>query len=68
MSTPKHYRARVAALTRDRAPDDPDLLGARRQLAEANLTAYITRVVDSAPPLTAEQRDKLVLLLRGGNP
>jgi hypothetical protein len=31
---------------------------------ETKLAEYIKRVVDSAPPLTAEQRDKLALLLR----
>ena len=28
---------------------------------------YISRVVDAAPPLTAEQRDRLALLLNGGS-
>lgn len=31
---------------------------------EAGLDAYIQRLVDAAPPLTAEQRDILALLLR----
>ncbi len=29
-----------------------------------HLDSYIKRMVDAAPPLTAEQRDKLALLLR----
>ena len=40
-----------------------------RALAEAqlgeHLEDHIRRLVDAAPPLSAEQRDKLVLLLRG---
>ena len=39
----------------------------RRALAASRLADYITRVVDSAPPLTNEQRDRLALLLRGGS-
>jgi len=31
---------------------------------EADLDAYIARLIDSAPPLTSEQRDTLALLLR----
>ena len=60
---------RVATLNRDRTADDPDLLTAYCPLAEARRTDqlrdYIRRVVDTAPPLTAEQGDKLARLLRG---
>lgn len=39
-----------------------------RALAEARLAKHledhVRRVVDAAPPLTAEQRDKLALVLR----
>jgi hypothetical protein len=35
-------------------------------LAAARLALYITKIVDAAPPLSAAQRDKLALLLRGG--
>jgi hypothetical protein len=58
-------RARVASLSRSRAVDDPDYVDARRDLAAANLEQYIERVVAEAPPLTAEQRDKLAAILRG---
>lgn len=67
MSSKFTARAQVAALTRSRDDNDPDLITARRDLAEANLADYIRRVVDTAPPLTAEQRDRLALLLRGGD-
>ena len=59
-----HYRAKVAALSRDRSPEDPDLLAAHRDLREARLEAYIRRTVDAAPPLSDEQRDRLAVLLR----
>lgn len=58
-------RARVASLTRSRTPDDPDLLNARRDLKAERLAKYIRECVDTAPPLSAEQRDRLATLLRG---
>lgn len=66
MSSWTHERARIAALTRSRSADDPDLVNARRNLKAERLADYITRVVDAAPPLTPAQRDRLALLLRGG--
>lgn len=59
-------RARVASLSRSRPPDDPDLVNARRNLKAERLADYIERVVDAAPPLSSAQRDRLALLLRGG--
>jgi hypothetical protein len=41
-----------------------DVSGLRAQLKAERLEDYIARVVDAAPPLTAEQRDRLALLLR----
>lgn len=59
-------RARYAALTRSRTPDDPDLLAARRDLRAERLAEQIEKVVSAAPPLTEEQVDRLTGLLRGG--
>lgn len=57
-------RARLAARTRH-SPDDTDAIeAARADLAAAGLADHIQAVVDSAPPLTAEQRDRLATLLR----
>lgn len=66
----RNPRARIGALSRSRAADDPDLIEARRDLHAARLAEHIKRVVDSAPPLTPEQRDRLSALLRptGGPP
>jgi hypothetical protein len=58
-------RARVAALSRDREPSDPDLLAARRDLKAARLEDQIRRVVNAAPPLSLEQRERLCVLLGG---
>lgn len=69
MSTTKswtHHRARVAALTRDRLPDDPELQDARRSLRFSRISDAITEAVTAAPILTAEQLDQLAVLLRSG--
>ena len=55
-----------AALKRHH-PNSPDVEHAARDLAAAKLAAYIKRVVDAAPPLTPAMRDRLALLLRGGD-
>lgn len=58
-----HDRARVAALSRSREADDPDLVEARRDLRCARAEDYIKALVDSAPPLTDEQKHRLSVLL-----
>ncbi len=76
-----HHRARVAALSRDRAPDDPELVAARQALADARraeaadlraqrLAKAIRETVNAAPPLSIEQRRELASLLHtpGGTP
>lgn len=59
-------RARVAAYSRSRSADDPDLVNARRNLKAELLADYIRKTVESAPPLTDEQRDRLALMLTPG--
>jgi hypothetical protein len=59
-----HYRGKTAGLTRSRTSDDPELVEARRDLAAERLAEYIARTLETAPPLTPEQRDRLALLLR----
>lgn len=66
MTAVNHFKGRVGALSRSRNNEDPDLISARRDLAAANLEAYVARVVSEAPPLTAEQIDRVSVLLRGG--
>ncbi len=44
-----------------------DVTELRRQYKAERLAEYIKRVVDAMPPLTAAQRDRLALLLRGGD-
>jgi hypothetical protein len=61
------HRGRVAALTRSRRGDDPELVSERQKLAAARLEAYIRKTVDASPALSASQRDRLALLLKGGD-
>jgi hypothetical protein len=65
---PEHASAigTVRALKRHRPAGDPAIVDATRDLHAAQLAAHIRRVVDSAPPLTEAQRDRLAVLLRSG--
>lgn len=54
----RHERARVAALARHH----PEV---RQQLKAAQAEQYVRELVDSWPPLTAEQRRRLAALLNG---
>jgi hypothetical protein len=64
-------RARIASLSRSRSSDDPELLQARVNLKiarakfEADRRAEdVARVVSELPPLTDEQLDLIVTVLR----
>lgn len=50
-----------------KADPQADVTELRRQLKAERLEDHIKRTIEAAPPLTAEQRDRLaVLLLRPG--
>ena len=57
-------RGRLAALSRSRSDDDPELLSTRQRLAAAKIEAYVKQVTANAPPLSVEQCAKLTELLR----
>ncbi len=61
-------RGRLNALKRYRSPDDPAIADATRDLAAERLAEHVRRVVDAFPPLTPEQRDRIVVLLRPSSP
>jgi hypothetical protein len=61
-STPHAARARLAAAVRHQHPDS-SVEELRRELKLSNAEQYITRLVDSAPPLTEAQRARLAALL-----
>ena len=60
-----HTRSKLARAVKDGA-DEQTVTDLRRQLRADRLAEHITKVVDQAPPLTAEQVDRLAVLLRGG--
>jgi hypothetical protein len=62
-SDERRQRARVAAWRRHH-PNGPTTEQLARDFKADRLAEHIRRVVDAAPPLTAEQRDRLSALLR----
>lgn len=63
------HRAEIARLEHRATQGDVDrskVDQARREYTEAKLAATITQVVDSMPPLTDAQRERLAQLLSGG--
>lgn len=58
-----HHRARIAALSRDRLPDDPELLQARRALALARTEVAIRRAIEAAPPLDPDALARIRALI-----
>lgn len=61
-----HHRGKIAALSRSRTSDDPELIEARRALRAEVLAEHVRAVVAQAPPLTDEQRERIAALLRTG--
>lgn len=51
------------ALLRYRSADDPVVVEATKEMRAARLEQFIREAVDTAPPLSREQRTKLALLL-----
>lgn len=64
MSAANRLRGKLAIETRWRPDEDHTEL--RRDYTAERLAEHIAKVVAEAPPLTAEQRDRLAGLLRGG--
>jgi hypothetical protein len=62
----RSHAGRTAVLTRHRGADDPATIEARRDLKAASAEQYIRGLVDAAPRLSSEQRDRLATLLRPG--
>lgn len=58
-------RGRIAALTRSRPADDPELIEARRRLRAARLTDHVAKALADRPPLSQEQREAIARLLLG---
>ena len=61
-------RQKHNVLVRHHGADDPATVEARRELKAVSAEEYIKQLVDDAPPLTPEQRDRLATLLRPSQP
>lgn len=60
----KTARAQLGSATRRYGADSPPAVEARRELRAARAEEYIRELVESAPPLTPTQLERLALLLR----
>jgi hypothetical protein len=58
-------RARLAILTRHHGASSDQAKQAAAELRAAVLEEHIRRAVSGEPPLTATERDRLALILRG---
>jgi hypothetical protein len=58
-----HHKARIAALSRDREPDDPELLEARESYWHASWSDRVRKLVADAPPLSREDLQEIASLL-----
>jgi hypothetical protein len=62
----RHHRARIAALSRDRDPDDPDLRDAKQSFAYAGLAEHAEKVVADWPTPPPEVLNRVAAILRSG--
>ena len=66
LSEVQQARNHLGVIARRHKDNPAAVEAARRDLAAAKLQDYITRTVDAAPELTAEQRTRLAAILQGG--
>jgi hypothetical protein len=59
-----HHKGRIAALTRSREPDDPELLAARESYWRASWSDRVEKLVAEAPPLCREDLQEIATLLK----
>jgi hypothetical protein len=60
-------KAKLAGLVAHRDPGDPDIKAARAQLAEANARAKVRELVTTWPPLSAETKAELAVMILSGD-
>ena len=61
----RKHRAEIAALSRDRKPDDPELIAARRNLYIAQFERYALLATENAP-LTVAQAHRICRIIQRG--
>lgn len=64
LPTPTRARATLASRTARYGQDHPETVSARRAYETERLELHIRQVVDAAPPIFPEARDRLATLLR----
>ena len=64
----RQLKARAAALRRHHKDDPAAGSEEFRDLRADTLERHVREVVDSLPPLTATQRNRITLILFGGDP
>jgi hypothetical protein len=64
MSRALSANGRLAAASRPGRADRDRIAQLRRELTEAKIHDYIEKLLDTAPPLTQEQRTRLAELLK----
>lgn len=64
-TTWKQKRGTLARRCQDLPPDHPEIIELRRELKAQRLQEHIAEVIESAPALTAQQRERIAELLRG---
>ena len=65
VSEVQHWRGRFASAVRH-GHSEQEIEHARRSLALAKIVQYIEDVLADSPPLTDEDRERLVQLIRAG--
>jgi hypothetical protein len=68
MSEVLSQRGKVAALTRSRTPDDPELVEARRDLKAAKLAEHVALALVDTPELSLQQRSEIARQLLTAGP
>jgi hypothetical protein len=60
-------QARYAALTRDRDPDDPELIEAKHAFVFARFEGRLAEFLADAPTLSEERLQKIAAMLKAGS-
>lgn len=55
---------RYSQAKRNHHPNDPVIVAAHRELITARLMSHVSEILTGAPPLTAEQVERISALLR----
>lgn len=58
---------KLAKASSRHSPENTDVVELKREVKAQTIADYIRALVDEAPALTTEQRDRLALLLRGSS-